>query len=97
MKIKEFCKYCDDGPNGLDDCDRHKQGRYAFREWCGWSHIDGVKVETTADYIGFNNQEIPRDDLDAIKAAVQIEVEKGNNYCKKPEISVLERVVEQRG
>ena len=50
--VEEFCKYCDNGPLGFNNCSHQvktytpytDQERYARRGFCGWACLEGLHV-----------------------------------------------------
>jgi len=64
MNPKRFCEYCDNGPNGFDNCEQDKVERYAKeKEWCPFAHIDGVRVILEPNRILFIDAGNPKETI----------------------------------
>ena len=96
MDTKEFCKYCDSGHNGFDDCSiPEPRWRYSDRGWCGWSSIQGVKVETTGEHImiDYTGELISRLETRRLQEAIEEGVKAGKNPFRTPEESPLQKAL----
>jgi hypothetical protein len=92
MDVKEFCKFCDYGPNGFNDCNRKEQKEYFRRKLCSWANIEGVGVNMVGEniVIDYSDENIPHSNVERLKAAIKKGVEAGENYCRHPEKSPIE-------
>jgi len=93
MDAKEFCEFCDYKENFYVCKTPEPRERYAEREWCGWSRIEGISVTTLADFIEVNNIKISR--KDKLRLKVEIDTAKtgeeyiGSNPPKIPLNSIV--------
>lgn len=68
--IAAFCSHCDFRDNARV-CPRADQGRYVFRDYCGWSSRNGVRLgEVTMETIQFKQETFPRNQLERLDSAL---------------------------
>jgi len=70
MDAKEFCEFCDYKENFSVCKTPEPRERYAKREKCGWSIIEGISVTTLSDFIKVNDIKISRKDKIRLKAEI---------------------------
>ncbi len=67
--IQQFCEHCD-FCNNRQGCSAQNQGKYVYRNWCGWSNRNGKRLGsvTISQINAADGTEFRREDLAALDA-----------------------------